>query len=196
MPADALAGLKRRAQFWFVVDQRAGDLKCAWQIARAAFIGERERLLRRQGESFRRRIVGHVAARSLRAEPFADVALGGAGARGEFGGRERPGSGHRFVQAQPLADDDERGVHRRTHVPDGFAEEVLKFGGVHCGGRSAHSRGRLREVSETAKSLSKDPASRSIFATQRRPKNHGASYSPRTTTRSLGCRLHQTFSPL
>jgi hypothetical protein len=56
------------------------------------------------------RVVLHVAAGGLGSEPFADVALVGIGARGEFGGSGGAG-GEGFVETELFADDHHSGMH-------------------------------------------------------------------------------------
>ena len=71
---------------------------------RTRLVGQDHRLLGRHAVAPRRRVVVDVAARGVRIEPLADVALGGAGARGQFGGSEWPVGGQRLVEPEFVAD--------------------------------------------------------------------------------------------
>ena len=105
------------------VEHRAQrDLEEAGQVGRAVRVGERDRLLGRQRVPAAGRVVLDVAARGLGVQPLADVTLGGAGAVGQFGRRQRARAGHRPVQAQLVAQHDQRRVqggadfvHRAEH---------------------------------------------------------------------------------
>src|SRR2546423_969059 len=66
-------------------------------------------------------------ARSRRAEPLADVALGGARPRGELGRSGGSATRERLVQPELVADDDEGGGDRRAEVPHDLAHEPLEL---------------------------------------------------------------------
>ena len=100
------------------------------QIGRAVLVAERDRLLGRQAVGAVARVVGDEAAGGLGVEPLAHVALGGAGARRQLAGRERPGAGERPVEAEPVAHHDQRRVERRADLLDGAEHELLELGGV------------------------------------------------------------------
>ena len=73
------------------------------------------------------RVVDDVAAGGLVAEPFADVPLGGAGPLGQRGRRDRPGAGHRLVQAQPVAEVQQQPGDGRAHVDHRLSDERLEL---------------------------------------------------------------------
>ena len=130
VPADALPALRtlddpRR------VDHRAErDLEEPRQVRRAVLVGQRRRLLRRQGVAAGGRVVLDVAARGLVVQPLAHVALAGARAARELVRGERAGAGEGAVQAELVAHDDERGVERRADLVDGAEDECLELGPV------------------------------------------------------------------
>ena len=122
------------------VEHRAErDLEEPGQVRRAVLVGERDGLLGRERVAAVAGSYVDVAAGGLGVEPLAHVALGGAGARGELGGRQRPGAGERAIEAEPVAHHDERGVQRRADLVDGAEHELLElrriqrrgFGGGH-----------------------------------------------------------------
>ena len=73
-------------------------------------------------------MVADVAARGLRVEPLAHVALGAAGARGELLGAERAGAGHRLVQAELAAEADHHAAVAGGKVADGAHREGFELG--------------------------------------------------------------------
>ena len=134
VPADAVA-----------VDEPLGDalahrdggvrgLERAQHLVRAGLVGEHQRVLGRQHEA-RRSVIDDEAARGLRVEPLAHVALLGAGALGQFGRRDGLAVGHRLVEAELLAERHERDVERRAELGRGVAEERLELGLVDVGDR-------------------------------------------------------------
>src|SRR3546814_5902820 len=78
---------------------------------RAVRIGHAQGLLGREGVTVGVGVVIDVAARGLVAEPFAHVALAGPGGGGQLGGVHGLAC-QRLVQAELVADQDERGAHR------------------------------------------------------------------------------------
>ena len=97
------------------------DLEEPGQVGRAVRIGQRDRLLGRQRVAAAVGVVVDVAARRLGVQPLADVALGGAGALGQFGRRQTagarpaPGTGRACRPSPPAP----RSVWRRLHPPRG-----------------------------------------------------------------------------
>ncbi len=116
MPSDPLAGLKGVAHLGFVQHDRADDLKRTRDEARAALLRQRHGLFRWQRESVRRRVVGHIAARGLRRKPLPNVTRKCAGLFRELFRRQRPGAGHRLVEPEFIAQENQCRVESRTHV--------------------------------------------------------------------------------
>jgi hypothetical protein len=128
------------------------DLEGAADEGGAARVGEHQRLLRRHAVAVAVGVVGDPAARGLGPEPLAYVALRGTGSRGELGGGVRPAGGELAVEAETVADDDQRGVDGRAELDDGLAEQRVEALLVQRGGGGcrhaptvgAPSRRRLR----------------------------------------------------
>src|SRR5882762_10167537 len=81
VPSDSVAGAKRLGDFGLVADCGGGDLIDTGKEGGPAFVGEYERLFRRHRESRRDGIVVDISGRRLCGSPFADISLGGTGAR-------------------------------------------------------------------------------------------------------------------
>jgi hypothetical protein len=128
VPAEAVAGPEAFGDLRLVLGHRRDDLERAGHERRAALVGERHRLLGWQAERPVGGVVLHVAARRLVAQPFADVALLGVGARCQLRRRHRLAVGHRPVQTQPIADHDEHGAHRGSGVLDEPRHELIQAG--------------------------------------------------------------------
>ena len=89
-------------------------------------IGEGQRLLRRERVAPARRVVGDVAAGGVRVQPLAHIALGGVRAAGKLCGCERLAVAHGLVEAQPVAEHDQDGVHGGADVAYRAAHEGVK----------------------------------------------------------------------
>ena len=127
VPADAFSGAERFGDFRLVLHAGCNDCNNAGQKHGAHFVRQRHGLLGRQRVCSGCGVVGDESAGSLRREPFADVALGGSRFCGEFGRGHRPRAGHRFVESQFVADDDQRRIHRRSHFADGLHHEFVQL---------------------------------------------------------------------
>ncbi len=125
VPTDPLTGAERLAEPLLVGIQRRDHVVDAQHVERALLVGERQRVLVGERVGVGLRVVLDVAAGGLVSEPLADVALGGAGTAGDLlrGQRARPG--HRLIQAELLADHEQRGADDRAHVGDRLAHEGL-----------------------------------------------------------------------
>jgi len=147
VPADAGAAAGGVGDPRCVEHRAQGDLEEAGQVGGTVFLGQRKRLLGRQRVAAAGGVVVHVAARGLRVQPFAHVALGGAGARGELGRGERAGAGQCAVQAELVAHHHQRRVQRRADLVDGAEHELLQLllvEGGWCGRGHVRLRGRGR----------------------------------------------------
>ena len=103
------------------------DLEAPGDEGRAVLVGQGQGLLRGQRVAPAGGVVGHVAAGGLVEEPLPDVALGGAGAPGQLGRGEGAGPGQGLVEAQPVADHDQRGAGRRPPVGQHPPQERLQL---------------------------------------------------------------------
>jgi hypothetical protein len=142
VPADAAAGFEGLGDLGLVAEGGSGDLEEPGEKDRARFVGEDHRLFGIEAEFSARRVVAEISRRRLRREPFADIALGGPGALGERRRIAWAGRGQRLVEAELVPDQDERGIHRRAHIAEHAADELVEFcfverlrfkGGVHLG---------------------------------------------------------------
>ena len=136
-PREAVAGAEPLGDRVRGVHRSEGDLERPDDAGRAGLVGERHGVLVRQGEPAVP-LVGHVPTGGLGAQPLADVALRGAGARREFRGGQGSGAGHRAVEAELVADDDHRAAEQGADVLDRLADELHEPGVVHVCSFPAH----------------------------------------------------------
>ena len=100
-------------------------------------------MLGRQDERVGRRVELDEATRRLRVEPLAHVALVGAGALGQHGGRDGLAVGHRPVEAELVAEGNERRVERGTQLGGGMEDERLELLLVKVGDRHGYGARHL-----------------------------------------------------
>ena len=100
------------------------DLERADHARRACLIGERHRMLIWQREP-PLAVIGHIPARRLSAQPFADVTLRGASARGQLRRRDPSGPGHGPVQAELVTDDDDGAAEQRPDIGHSLADDSI-----------------------------------------------------------------------
>ena len=130
VPAEAPPVPERLGDRALALGRGEHDLEPADHERRAGLDGERLALLRGErplvDSSVVGAVVGHVARGRLGGEPLTDVALHRAGVGRQ--GRRVSGSevGQAAVEAEPVADDDERGAERGAEVADGTAHEVAE----------------------------------------------------------------------
>ena len=126
VPADALASAEGIHQPWLHTDGRHGCLEAADHEKRTALVGEQERLLRRQAVAAGQWIKVDVAARCLRVQPLAYVALAGTRGGGQLGRCQTAVAGEGLVQAKTIAQDDQGGVIGGAKIIDGPTHEVVQ----------------------------------------------------------------------
>jgi len=139
VPAEPAAGPERVDHALIGADRGGDRLEQAGLGERAELVGEHDGVLGRQRVAVRVRVVGDEAAGRLPVEPFAHVALVGLGSTRERGGAHGLGVAHRPVEAERVADADERRVHGRAGLVQDLLEERLELGvvdrlGGHRGG--------------------------------------------------------------
>ena len=176
-----------------LVDIGRGDhLEGAGDVDRARLGRRAPSPARRHREAPGRRIVVDVAGGRLGGEPFADVALGRAGAPGELRRAWPAALGERLVEAELVADQHERAAERRAHVADHLAHERVErvsssvsddvgpmISGVSAAAAaSASSRWSLRFMTISLRGPPLDPhyvadQGRKLHATDRRPLRPG-----------------------
>jgi hypothetical protein len=122
MPAHAFSGLERFGHAWFVQPHRLRHIECTGKERRPAFIRECARLLGREFEFLALGAVIDVARRRLRREPFTQIARVELGLRRQFFRRHSLAIGHCLVDAQPVAEQNERGAHRGAEIADQFSQ--------------------------------------------------------------------------
>jgi hypothetical protein len=125
-PAEARAGHERLGDVLARVGGAERELEAARHEGRAGGVREHQGLLGRHRVAVGGGVVVDPAAGGLGAEPLADVALGGAGARGELRRGQRAAGGELAIEAEAIADDDQRGVDRGTELDDGLAEKRVQ----------------------------------------------------------------------
>ena len=140
VPAEPGAAARRLGDLRRVEHRAQRDLEEPGQVGGAVRIGERHGLLRRQGVAAAVRVVVDIAARRLGVQPLADVALGGPGALGQFGGRQRARPGQGPVEAEFVAHHDQRGVQGGADFVHRAEYELHELVAVDLGGLlgSAH----------------------------------------------------------
>jgi hypothetical protein len=106
-----------------VEDRAECDLKEPRQERRTRLIGEGHRLLGWQGVPGGIRVVLDEVAGCLGVQPFTDVALGDARARGQLARRQGSRPGKRPVQPELVAHDHQRRVERGSHLADSAGYE-------------------------------------------------------------------------
>ena len=150
VPADALAGAESFLDFRHVLHHRRDDNEKSRQKNRTVLHRQRESLLGRKRESFRRGIVGDESAGRLRGEPFAHVALVQIRLLRHLRGSKRAGAGHRFVESEFVAENDQRGIHRSAHFAKRLAKERVQLGFINreLSGSSHRSTSLLKVRSE------------------------------------------------
>ncbi len=82
VPADAMAGAECGQYLIFGAECRGGNVEEAGEERWTVLVGEHNRLFRLERITAAFGFVGDLARRGLRREPFADIALRGAGALG------------------------------------------------------------------------------------------------------------------
>jgi hypothetical protein len=143
VPAEAIAAAGRLDDLGRVDYGAERHLKEPGQVGRAVRIGERDRLLRRQRVAAAVGVVRDVAARRLGVQPFANVALGGAGALGQLSGRQRALSGERPVQAELVAHHHQRRIQGRADFVNRAEYELLELVAVDLDGLLDCAHGAL-----------------------------------------------------
>ena len=152
-PAEAGAGDEGLGDVLAGIRGSERELEAARHEGGAAGVGEHQRLLDRHRVAVAGGVVVDPAAGGLGAEPFADVALRGAGALGELGGGQRAAGGELAIEAEAVADHDQRGVDRGAELDDGLAEKRVQAllvdegccgGGSHAATVGAAPHPRLR----------------------------------------------------
>ena len=132
VPADALASAEALRDARPAVHHGGRGLEDPGHRHRARLVGEDERVLGGQRVAVLAAVIGHEAARGLRVEPLAHVALVRVGARRELAGGDGLGVGHRAVQAELVAHGDERGVQRGADLGGDLTGECLDATLVEC----------------------------------------------------------------
>jgi hypothetical protein len=103
VPADSCAGAEGVDEHVVIGVAGSDGLERAGEEDRAILVGNDHGVLGGQLVGARGRVVDDVPAGGLIGEPFAHVALGCTGPLCQRGRGDRPGVGHRLVQAQPVA---------------------------------------------------------------------------------------------
>ena len=150
VPAHALAGAEVIGDAVVGLEHAQRQHERARRVHGAVGVGQHEGLLLGQRVAVAGRVVLHVAAGRLAAQPLRDVPRVGAGPRGELPGRGRPAD-QRLVQAELVPDHRSAGRDRRAEVADELPDELIQLGLVQSHGGIAPSPcpGRIVPVSAT-----------------------------------------------
>jgi hypothetical protein len=132
VPADSLASAEALRDAGPAVHHRSRGLENPGHRDRTRLVGEHERVLGGQRVAVLTAVVGHEAACGLRVEPLTYIALVRVGASGEFAGANGLGVGHRTIEAELVADGDERSVKRGADLGGDLAGECLDTTRVEC----------------------------------------------------------------
>ena len=125
-PGDALAGAEGLERLRLVEPHRRRHVPGVRDVDRAVLVGQHHRLLGQEFVGVAHAVIGDIAAGRLRVQPFAHVALGAAGPRGDFLGAQRSGAGHRLVEAELAAEADHHAGIAGRQVADGARGEGLE----------------------------------------------------------------------
>ena len=129
---DALPGAERLGHLRLPEVARGQHFEPAAKEHRAVLVGQDHGVFVGQLVAGGGRVVRDVACCGLVVQPLADIPLGGSGGVGEFGRGERPGTGHRLVQAEFVTDVHQGAGDRHAHVGHGLVHErvELLFGSI------------------------------------------------------------------
>ena len=127
VPAEAGPSAERRLDLRLCLQACRRQLERAADEGRTVFVGQREGVLRRQLVALGRRVVRDEVAGRLGVQPLADVALRGASLLGELGRGDGARLRHRLVQAEPIAEHDQAGVHGRSKLSDQLPEKCVEL---------------------------------------------------------------------
>ena len=133
VPAESGSGAEPLFDRRHVAQHTKGELHAAGDEGWPILDGKRERLFRCHRVQLFGRVVVDIPASRLVGQPGPHVCRRCPGAVGQFLGRHRGAVRHRAVQAEPVADDDERGTDSGAKVTDRAADELLENGLVRRG---------------------------------------------------------------
>ena len=125
VPAEAVTGDEALGDVVLGEHGRARRLEHAALVDGAVLVGQHRGVLGRQAVGLGLGVVLDIAAGALAGQPLAHVALVGAGALGQLGGRDGLAVGHRLVEAETEADHAQRHVHGRGDLVDDAVDEGL-----------------------------------------------------------------------
>jgi hypothetical protein len=123
VPADARAAAERLGDLVLRPQRAERELERAGCEDRPVRVGQREGLFGGERVGLGLRVVFHVAPGRLAAEPFVDVAGGGAGALGELMRQHRP-LGERAIKTETIAHEHVARGHRRAEVSHELVQEL------------------------------------------------------------------------
>ena len=124
---DALPGAERLGHLRLPEVARGQHFEPAAEEHRAVLIGQDHGVFVGQLVAGGGRVERDVACCGLVVQPLADIPLGGSGGVGELGRGERPGTGHRLVQAELVTDVHQGAGDRHAHVGHGLVHERVEL---------------------------------------------------------------------
>jgi hypothetical protein len=92
-----------------------------------ALVGHGKSLFLAEVKSSIRRIVGHVAAGGLCAQPLAHITFGGRGALSEFRRSLWSAGSQGFISVELVADANQSRIEGGAKIDDGFAEKFMQL---------------------------------------------------------------------
>ena len=126
-PADAFAGAEGLLETRLVGEHRRERVEAAGHVHHAGIVREYRRLLGRQREGLFARVVGDEAGSGLRRQPLPHQALVGAGPGRQLVGGHRAPIGHRAIEAQPVAGEDQGGIGCSAKFVNKCSEQGLEL---------------------------------------------------------------------
>ncbi len=125
-PGNSFSGPERSGDFFLVEPQGSRDVPGRREEQRAVLVGQHEGLFRREFIGLAGGVVPHVSSGRLAVQPFAHVAFRAFGASCDFPCAQRTGTGHRFVEAQPVPEGDHDAAIARREIVDGPFHEFVE----------------------------------------------------------------------
>lgn len=132
-PGDTTTGLECGLNLRLVLKHRRHQIEAAHQVDRAVGNREHHRLLGRQRELRRSRVVGQVVGTRLIGQPLAEIPRIDLRGIGELAGCHRPLGVQRLVQSKRIAHPDHGDAGRTSEVGQHLANECVELAFINMG---------------------------------------------------------------
>jgi len=126
-PRHAAAAREHCLNLILAFDHPCHQVECAHHVDGAVLYCEDHRLLRRQAEFLRRRVIGKIVRCSLMRQPFAQVALVDPRFGGELLYRRRPSGMQDLVQTRGVTDPNQRDARRAGEIRQHLSHELMEL---------------------------------------------------------------------